>query len=94
MNRRNFVNNILMANQGFKRNPLKVEQAKPLCGKLKHPQLSKLNGNVYIKRNKNSKTPLIYWSLVNSENCTANYYTFSEFQNENIAFEKNRICHK
>lgn len=86
-----FANNVLVADKNFNRNLLKVEQAKPLCAKLKKPQLSRLDGNVYINCNAESKMPLIYWSPAERENCSANYYTLSEFREENIAFEKNGI---
>jgi hypothetical protein len=84
-----FVNNILVADLGFTRNLLKVEQAKPLCDKLTETQLSKLDGNVYIKSSIDSGMPLIYWSPAEGDNCTANYNTLSDFQTMNAKFEKN-----
>jgi len=84
-----FVNNILVVDQSFNRNLLKVEQAKVLCGKLTEPQFSKLDGNVYIQSGKDFKIPIIYWSPAEGENCIANYYTLSDFQKQNAKFEKN-----
>lgn len=84
-----FVNNILVADQSFNRNLLKVEQAKELCGKLKEPQFSKLDGNVYIRSSKDTQMPMIYWGPAEGENCTANFNTLSDFQTKNSKFEKN-----
>lgn len=84
-----FVNNLLVAEADFKRNLLKVEQAKQLCPKLKDSQLAQMDGNVYIQTSNDSKIPVIYWSPSEDENCTANYNTLSNFQVQNSNFEKN-----
>lgn len=84
-----FVNNILVADQSFNRNLLKASQAKELCVKLKEPQFSKLDGNVYIRSSKDTEMPVIYWSPAEGENCTANFNTLSDFQTKYSKFEKN-----
>jgi hypothetical protein len=58
-----FVGNLLVADAGFKRPLLRVEQTDGLCGRLTDAQLTRLDGNVYV-RGAASARPLIVWSPV------------------------------
>lgn len=78
----------MIADQDFRRNLLKVEQARVLCGQLKEAQFNKLDGNVYIMSSKKSEIPMIYWSPVEGENCRVNFNSLADFQAKNSMFEK------
>lgn len=64
-----FVGNLLVADEGFRRPLLNVEQSGPLCGRLTDPQLAGLDGNVYVRRGQPVSRPLITWSPVASDTC-------------------------
>ena len=66
-----FVGNLLVANEGYGRPLLNVEQSPPLCGKLTDAPLSRLDGNVYVRRGEASARPLISWSPAEGPACTA-----------------------
>jgi hypothetical protein len=66
-----FVGNLLVADEGFRRPLLNVEQTPALCGTLTDSQLAKLDGNVYVRRGDSAPRPLISWSPAAGERCTA-----------------------
>lgn len=66
-----FVGNLLVAESGFTRPLLNVEQSPPLCGKLTDVPLTRLDRNVYVRRGAPSERPLIRWSPAAGDNCTA-----------------------
>jgi hypothetical protein len=66
-----FVGNLLVANEGYGRPLLNVEQSPPLCGKLTDAPLSRVDGNVYVWRGEASARPLISWSPAEGPACTA-----------------------
>jgi len=65
-----FVGNLLVADEWFRKPLLNVEQSQPLCGRLTEPQLSGLDGNVYVRRGQVGSRPLIMWSPAAGERCT------------------------
>ena len=66
-----FIGNLLVADEGFRRPLLNVEQTPALCGTLTDSQLAKLDANVYVRRGDASRQPLISWSPAAGERCTA-----------------------
>jgi Right handed beta helix region len=66
-----FVGNLLVADEGFRKPLLNVEQTPALCGTLTDSQLAKLDGNVYVRRGDSAPRPLITWSPAAGERCTA-----------------------
>ena len=65
-----FVGNLLVADEGFRRPLLNVEQTPALCGTLTDSQLAKLDGNVYVRRGDSAPRPLITWSPASGATCT------------------------
>ena len=64
-----FVNNLMVADASLNRPHLFVWQRNILCDRLKDPQLSHLNNNVYVQSSDRQKIPLILWSPAAAENC-------------------------
>jgi len=64
-----FVGNLLVADEGFRKPLLNVEQSEPLCGRLTEPQLAALDGNVYVRQGQVASRPLIMWSPVAGDKC-------------------------
>jgi hypothetical protein len=65
-----FVGNLLVANEGFQRPLLNVEQSPPLCGKLTDAPLARIDANVYVRRGESSAKPMISWSPAEGQMCT------------------------
>ena len=66
-----FVGNLLVANEGFQRPLLNVEQSPALCGKLTDSALARIDGNVYVRRGDASARPFLSWSPAAGQACTA-----------------------
>ncbi|MBP1604611.1 MAG: hypothetical protein H6Q09_1783 [Acidobacteria bacterium] len=66
-----FIGNLLVADEGFRRPLLNVEQTPALCGTVTDSQLAKLDANVYVRRGDAARQPLISWSPAAGERCTA-----------------------
>ena len=66
-----FVGNLLVANEGYQRPLLNVEQTPQLCGTLTDSPLARVDGNVYVRRGEPSPRPLISWSPAAGQACTA-----------------------
>jgi parallel beta-helix repeat protein len=64
-----FVGNLLVADEWFRKPLLNVEQTEALCGRLTESQLSRLDGNVYVRRGEVASRPLIMWSPAAGEKC-------------------------
>jgi hypothetical protein len=65
-----FVGNLLVADEGFRRPLLNVEQTPALCGKLTDSPLAEVDGNVYVRRSDAASRPLITWSPAAGPSCT------------------------
>jgi parallel beta-helix repeat protein len=74
-----FVNNLLTADENFKRPLLYVWQSRAVCEQLTQSQLKKLDYNVYV-RSSDTTNPLIWWSPVKNDKCSASYNSLNEFQ--------------
>ena len=75
-----FASNLLVADGRFSGALLDVEQSHDLCGKLKEPQLSTIDGNVYVRSEDISANPLIKLSPVESQNCRTGFSSLAELQ--------------
>jgi hypothetical protein len=63
-----FVGNLLVAEPGYNRPMLSVEQTPALCGKLTDSPLSAVDGNVYVRLG--TPKPVINWSPAAGAACT------------------------
>ena len=68
-----FVGNLLVADEGFTRPLLNVEQSPSLCGRLTKPQLLRLDGNLYVRQGSASPRPMIVWGPVEGESCVTEF---------------------
>ena len=63
-----FVGNLLVATEAFPMPLLRVEQPRSLCSRLTKPQLTQVDGNVYVRHGR-AAAPLLVWSPVAGESC-------------------------
>jgi parallel beta-helix repeat protein len=64
-----FVNNLLTADENFKRPLLYIWQPDTLCGMVSKPQLKQLDYNVYVSSSEAGTAPLMYWSTFSNNKC-------------------------
>jgi parallel beta-helix repeat protein len=64
-----FVNNLLTADENFKRLLFYVWQPAELCEKISNAQLKQLDHNVYVRKVDSPEYPIILWSPVKNDNC-------------------------
>ena len=57
-----FVGNLLLADEAFRKPLLRFEQHPGLKGRLTRPQVSRLDGNIYVRRDAAGTLPLLVWS--------------------------------
>ncbi len=86
-----FVGNLLVAGPGFTKPLLRLEQTKPLCGRLIRPQVDRLDGNVYVREGGAPEQPLLVWSPAEGENCTVNCPTLDDLRKLHPEFEARGI---
>lgn len=78
-----FVNNLMMGDENFKRPLLYVWQPDSICDKVTGLQVSKLDYNVYVRSSNSSNMPLILWSPAkNSVKCITMYESPTELHND------------
>ena len=82
-----FVGNLLVANEGYTRPLLNVEQSPPLCGTLTDAPLARIDGNAYVRRGEPSARPLMSWSPAEGQACTAQLATPADLTKLYPAFE-------
>ncbi len=63
------VNNLMVAEEGFRRPVLMVWQPASLCEMLVEPPFSQIDHNVYVVASSGHPVPLILWSPVRNGNC-------------------------
>lgn len=73
-----FVNNLMYANAFFDRPLLSVWQPGTLCDRLKNPQFSAFDNNVFVVSSGKQRSPVIMWSPADNENCNAGFDTPEE----------------
>ncbi len=88
-----FVNNLLVASEGYTQPLLRFEQPKALCEKLSRPQATQVDGNVYVREARvaeggaRSAAPLAVWSPAASDTCMTTAASLEEFRTLAPAFE-------
>ncbi|OHB64704.1 MAG: hypothetical protein A2Y77_03685 [Planctomycetes bacterium RBG_13_62_9] len=82
-----FVNNLLAADGQFTRPLLRFDQMRMLCGKLTRPQVTQLDGNVYVRAGDAASRNLFVWSPVAEDNCVANVSTLEDLRKLAPGFE-------
>ena len=82
-----FVGNLLAGDAQFSKALLRFDQAPVLCGKLMKPQVSELDGNVYVRAGENNAHPLIVWSPAEAENCQLDLHTLEDLRKLNPGYE-------
>jgi parallel beta-helix repeat protein len=86
-----FVGNLLTADAQFYKPLLRFEQVKGLCGKLTKPQVTQLDGNVYMRSGGADAQALIVWSPVAGDNCQVEFRTLEEMQKSYPEFEAHSL---
>jgi len=51
-----------------------------LCGTLTRPQVTQMDGNLYVRGGEGGARTLLVWSPVAGENCVAEFKTLAELQ--------------
>lgn len=89
-----FASNLLVADGNFPKPLLDLEQASNLCDQLTKPQISKLDGNVYVRSEDISENPMISISPVEGDNCTAKFSNLANFQKSHSEYESQGLMLK
>jgi hypothetical protein len=75
-----FCGNLLVASQQFSKPLLRFEQSPALRGKLTKPQVTQLDGNVYVRSAAAAPMPILVWSPVPGGSGMTECRTLAEFQ--------------
>jgi parallel beta-helix repeat protein len=86
-----FVNNLMVADASLKRPLLFVWQRAMLCDRLRDPQFSIIDNNVYAKNGERKGIPLILWSPARNEQCIEALNSPAELNKLLPGFEKNGV---
>ncbi len=86
-----FVNNLMVADATLNRPHLFVWQRAMLCDRLRDPQFSAIDNNVYVKNGERKAMPLILWSPAQNEQCITAMDSPEELNKLITGFEKNGI---
>jgi parallel beta-helix repeat protein len=89
-----FVNNLMVADATLNRPHLFVWQRAMLCGRLRDPQFSTIDNNVYVRTGERKEMPLIVWSPVQNEQCIAEMNSPEEINKILPGFETKSILIK
>jgi hypothetical protein len=82
-----FCGNLLVATERFSKPLLRFEQSKALVGKLTKPQVTQLDGNVYVRSEAAGPAALLVWSPVPGDSGMAEFKTLAELQKLHPQFE-------
>ncbi|MBN2425922.1 MAG: right-handed parallel beta-helix repeat-containing protein [Calditrichaceae bacterium] len=86
-----FVNNLLTADENYKRPLLAVWQPPEICDRVTNPQLKEFDHNVYVNRSDKSSKPLILWSPVKNDRCQLMLESLEELNKLHPQFLKNSL---
>jgi hypothetical protein len=75
-----FCGNLLVASERFFKPLLRFEQSRTLTGKLTKPQVTQLDGNVYVRSDAAGPAALLVWSPVPGGSSMTECKTLAEFQ--------------
>lgn len=82
-----FANNLLVADVGFKGALLQFSQGEKVKAQLKDPQVSTLDGNVYVRRAGPKPQPLLTWSPTQTEKGSDDIFDLAELTKQQPKFE-------
>ena len=82
-----FVNNLLVASEGYTRPLVQFEQPKSLCEKLAKPQATQVDGNVYARASTETPRPLVLWGPAATDTCAVPAASLDELRRLAPAFE-------
>jgi hypothetical protein len=82
-----FIGNLLAATASMTKSLLQFDQPKALCDRLTRPQVTELDGNLYVRR-PGGKDPLIAWSPVAGERCQVGVDSPADLQKLAPQFER------
>ncbi|WP_202842245.1 right-handed parallel beta-helix repeat-containing protein [Luteimonas saliphila] len=74
-----FEGNLLAASAGFDAPLLRFEQPAAMCGSLKRPMTTRVDGNVYVRAEPGGE-PLLLWSPARGRDCEARFATVQDFR--------------
>jgi len=87
-----FVNNLLVASEGFNRPLLVTGQHPGLCQKLKNSMVKNADGNVYVRASlpdaAGKPAPLVVWSPSEGDRCTSSLASLDDLRKVFPAFEE------
>ena len=89
-----FLHNLMAASDSHHDPLFEVLQKSTLCGKLVHPQLTEVDGNVYLRAastDSGAPAPLIVYAPSEGENCTSRLASLDDFRKLQPAFEKSGV---
>lgn len=86
-----FINNLMVADASLNRPHLFVWQRAMLCDRLRNPQFSTVDNNVYVKNGERKGIPLILWSPAQEEQCIVALESPAELNFRHPQFEANSI---
>jgi hypothetical protein len=75
-----FCGNLLVATERFSKPLLRFEQSRALTGKLTKPQVTQLDGNVYVRSEGAGPAALLVWSPAPGDSGMTECKTLAEFQ--------------
>jgi hypothetical protein len=87
-----FVNNLMVASEGFRGPLARFDQSPVLCGKFTRPQAKEIDSNVYVRATLPGTTatePLVVWSPTTGPGCSATLNSLEEFRKLAPQFEAN-----
>ncbi len=84
-----FVNNLMTADEYFQKPLLFVWDT--LCERLQTQHLETMDHNVYVRRAKENKHPLILWSPYENPECQLGFETLDDFRRHHPQFSSNSI---
>lgn len=87
-----FVGNVLVVDGRHPRAPLNFEQTPELCDRLTDPQVSRLDGNLYVRLRAERDLPLIHWSPAANETCGQNLGSLEALRAIDPAFEPHGVA--
>jgi hypothetical protein len=86
-----FVGNLLVADENFQKPLLRFEQTKILCGQLTRPQITQLDGNVYVRGGDNRDRSLLVWGPVEGADCVTEFKSLDGLRKLHPEFEAHSV---
>jgi len=87
-----FAGNLLVADEWFTKPLLRFEQPAALRSRLTRPQVSKLDGNLYVRRDPAGRLPLIVWSPSPREANLLSFKSPAELARSTVIRDAQPVC--